>query len=127
MAISGAHVMLFTRDEAGDRAFLRDVLELPCVDAGGGWLIFKLPPSELGVHGGDANDVHQLYFMCDNLDAEIARLKGKGVTCAEPFAASWGAMTANEPTQVTTPIRKQAAPTTSPRAASDGTRRGTAV
>ena len=51
--ISGAHVMIFTRDEEADRAFLRDVLEIPCIDGGGGWLIFKLPPTELGVHGGE--------------------------------------------------------------------------
>jgi len=91
--ISGAHVMIFTRDEAADRAFLRDILEIPCVDAGGGWLIFKLPPAELGVHGGDTNDVHQFYFMCDDLDAEIAGLAGKGVSCSEPKQASWGRFT----------------------------------
>ena len=48
--ITGAHVMIFTKDEAADRAFLRDVLEIPCIDSGGGWLIFTLPPAELGVH-----------------------------------------------------------------------------
>jgi catechol 2,3-dioxygenase-like lactoylglutathione lyase family enzyme len=91
--ISGAHVMIFTKDEAADRAFLRDALEIPCIDSGGGWLIFKLPPAELGVHGGENNDVHQLYFMADDLDAEIARLADKGVTCDEPRSASWGRFT----------------------------------
>ena len=91
--ISGAHVMIFTRDETADRAFLRDVLEIPCVDAGGGWLIYKLPPTEMGVHGGDNNDVHQLYFMCDDLDADIAALVAKGVNCSEPQQASWGRFT----------------------------------
>ena len=91
--ISGAHVMIFTRDETADRAFLRDVVGIPCIDAGGGWLIYKLPPTEMGVHGGEQNDVHQLYFMCDDLDAEIARLGEAGVTCAEPFRASWGRAT----------------------------------
>ena len=91
--ISGAHVMIFTRDEDGDRAFLRDVLEIPCIDSGGGWLIYKLPPTELGVHGGEQNDVHQLYFMCDDLDAEIARLDGRGAQCSELFSASWGRAT----------------------------------
>jgi len=91
--ISGAHVMIFTRDEEADRAFLRDVLEIPCIDGGGGWLIFKLPPTEMGVHGGDSNDVHQLYFMTDDLDATIASLAGKGVECGAPFAASWGRAT----------------------------------
>ena len=51
--ISGAHVMIFTRDEDADRAFLRDVVGIPCIDGGGGWLIFKLPPTEMGVHGGE--------------------------------------------------------------------------
>ena len=91
--ISGAHVMIFTRDEQADRAFLRDVVGIPCFDSGGGWLIYKLPPAELGVHGGEQNDVHQLYFMCDDLDAEISRLAKLGVTCSEPFSASWGRST----------------------------------
>ena len=91
--ISGAHVMIFTQDEAGDRAFLRDVVGIPCIDSGGGRLIFKLPPAELGVHGGEQNDVHQLYFMCDDLDAEMARLADKGVACDEPKSASWGSFT----------------------------------
>jgi catechol 2,3-dioxygenase-like lactoylglutathione lyase family enzyme len=91
--ISGAHVMIFTRDEDADRAFLRDVLEIPCIDSGGGWLIYKLPPTEMGVHGGEDNDVHHLYLMCDDLDATIARLTEKGVDCSEPFTASWGRAT----------------------------------
>jgi catechol 2,3-dioxygenase-like lactoylglutathione lyase family enzyme len=91
--ISGAHVMIFTRDETADRAFLRDVLEIPCIDSSGGWLIYMLPPAELGVHGGESNDVHQLYLMCDDLDATIAALDAKGVTCTEPMAASWGRAT----------------------------------
>ena len=66
--ISGAHVMIFTKDEAADRAFLRDVLEIACIDSGGGWLIFKLPPAELGVHSGD-NGFHQIYLICDDADA----------------------------------------------------------
>ena len=91
--ISGAHVMIFTRNEDADRAFLRDVLEIPCIDSGGGWLIYKLPPAELGVHGGEQNDVHHLYLMCDDLDAAIANLGDHGVPCSEPFTASWGRAT----------------------------------
>jgi hypothetical protein len=91
--ISGAHVMIFTKDEAGDRAFLRDVLEIPSIDSGGGWLIFKLPPTEMGVHGGENNDFHQLYFMTDDLDATVASLAGKGVECDAPREASWGRFT----------------------------------
>ncbi len=91
--ISGAHVMIFTRDEDADRAFLRDVLEIPCIDAGGGWLIYKLPPTELGIHGGPENEVHKLYLMCDDLDEAIVSLKRKGADCSEPFSASWGRAT----------------------------------
>ncbi len=91
--IGGAHVMIFTQDEAADRAFFRDVLQIPCIDSGGGWLIFKLPPAELGIHSGERNDFHQLYLMCDNLDAEIARLVEHGVACAEVKTASWGRFT----------------------------------
>jgi hypothetical protein len=91
--ITGAHVMIFTQDEAADRAFLRDVLEIPCIDGGGGWLIFKLPPAELGVHGGDKNDAHQLYLITESLDSAIATLAAKGVACSEPFTASWGRAT----------------------------------
>lgn len=91
--ISGAHVMIFTQGEAADRAFLRDVVGISCIDSGGGWLIFKLPPAELGIHGGERNDVHQLYLMCDDLDEEIARLSAKGATCDEPRTASWGRFT----------------------------------
>ena len=91
--ISGAHVMIFTQDEAADRAFFRDVLEIPCIDSGGGWLIFKLPPAELGIHGGERNDFHQLYLMSDDLDAAIARLAGKDVACSEVKSASRGRFT----------------------------------
>ena len=91
--ITGAHVMIFTRDEEADRAFLRDVLDIPCIDGGGGWLIFKLPPAELGVHDGENNDVHHLYLMCDDLDVAIAALGEKGAQCSEPFTASWGRAT----------------------------------
>jgi hypothetical protein len=91
--ITGAHVMIFTKDEDADRAFLRDVLEIPCIDSGDGWLIFKLPPAEMGVHGGDTNDVHQLYLITDDLDSAIVELAGKGIECSDPFTASWGRAT----------------------------------
>jgi catechol 2,3-dioxygenase-like lactoylglutathione lyase family enzyme len=90
--ITGAHAMIFSKDPDADRAFLEDVLEIPCVDSGGGWLIFRLPPSELGVHGGD-NGFHQLYFICDGVDALIASLAGKGVTCGEVEDEPWGRIT----------------------------------
>jgi catechol 2,3-dioxygenase-like lactoylglutathione lyase family enzyme len=91
--ISGAHVMIFTRDSEADRAFVRDMLEIPCIDSGGGWLIFKLPPAELGFHEGERNDVHELYLICDDLDATIAALAARGVAAGEVVQASWGRAT----------------------------------
>jgi len=90
--ITGAHAMIFSKDPDADRLFLRDVLDIPCIDSGGGWLIFKLPPAELGVHGGD-NGFHQLYFICDDVDAFIAALAAKGVICGDIEAAPWGRIT----------------------------------
>ena len=91
--ISGAHAMIFSADPDADRAFLKDVLEIKSIDSGGGWLIFKLPPAELGVHNHDKNDFHQLYLICDDVDATIAKLADKGVTCGEIMEASWGRAT----------------------------------
>ena len=91
--ISGSHVMIFSADAEADRAFLRDMLDLPCIDSGGGWLIFKLPPAELGVHGGP-NDFHQLYLICDDLDATIETLAAKGVAADEVATQDWGRSTA---------------------------------
>ena len=82
MTVTGAHLMAFSTDAGATRAFLRDVLELESVDAGGGWLIFALPPAELGVHPTDGPPHHRLYLMCEDLDAALARLTGRGVTVA---------------------------------------------
>ena len=89
--ITGAHVMIFSRDPEADREFLRDMLELPCIDSGGGWLIFKLPPAELGIHGGEKNDVHELYLICDDVDETVAALKRKGRRPATRSASANGA------------------------------------
>jgi hypothetical protein len=91
--ITGAHVMIYSQDAEADRAFLRDVLEIPAIDSGGGWLIFKLPPAELGVHPGERNDVHEFYLICDSLDATMDSLANKGVTCGEVMTADWGRAT----------------------------------
>jgi catechol 2,3-dioxygenase-like lactoylglutathione lyase family enzyme len=87
--ITGTHAMIFSADPEADRAFLKDVLEIPCIDSGGGWLIFKLPPAELGVHGGD-NGFHQLYFICDDVDAFAAAMAAKGAACGAIEEAPWG-------------------------------------
>lgn len=90
--INGAHVMIFSKDEQADRAFLRDVLEIPCIDSGGGWLIFRLPPAELGVHGGD-NGFHQIYFICDDADQFVSRMGEKGVATDPISEEDWGRST----------------------------------
>jgi hypothetical protein len=83
--ITGAHVVLFTRDADGLRAFCRDVLELPSVDAGGGWLIFALPPAELAAHP-EGDDHHRLYLMCDDIEATVAELHARGVEFTGPVS-----------------------------------------
>jgi catechol 2,3-dioxygenase-like lactoylglutathione lyase family enzyme len=81
--ITGAHVIVYSRDADADRAFFRDVLEYPHVDAGGGWLIFKLPPAEVAVHPVEGAASHELYLMCDDVNATVEQLAAKGVTCSQ--------------------------------------------
>ena len=91
--IFGAHVIVYSRDPLADRSFLRDVFGFPSVDAGHGWLIFALPPAEVAVHPSEKDDRQQLYFMCDDLRAEILALTNKGVQCSEVQEARWGSIT----------------------------------
>src|SRR5215467_13658348 len=91
--IFGAHVILYSKDAAADRAFLREVLGFPSVDAGHGWLVFALPPAEVAVHPAEDSDRHELYFMCEDLAAEISTLSEKGVRCSEVQEARWGSVT----------------------------------
>jgi len=93
VAISGAHVVVFSADPDADRQFFRDVLKYPNVDAGGGWLIFKLPPAELAVHPSESSSEHELYLMCDDLDETIADLRAGGVDTDEVTHARWGHIT----------------------------------
>jgi catechol 2,3-dioxygenase-like lactoylglutathione lyase family enzyme len=91
--ITGAHVILFVSDADAARAFLRDVLNLPSVDAGAGWLIFALPPAELAAHPTDGDATQQLYLMCDDLEATIADLRAKGVEFLDqPSEHDWGTL-----------------------------------
>jgi catechol 2,3-dioxygenase-like lactoylglutathione lyase family enzyme len=91
--ILGAHVIVYSQDAAADRAFFRDVLGFPSVDAGHGWLIFALPAAEAAVHHADENGKHELYLMCDDVKAEMATLKGKGVSCSDVREERWGSIT----------------------------------
>jgi len=91
--ITGAHIIVYSKDAEADRTFSRDVLRFKSVDAGHGWLIFALPPAEAAFHPADENGPHELYFMCDDLKAEMAALAKKGVTCTEVQEARWGSIT----------------------------------
>ena len=91
--IFGAHVIVYSKDAAADRAFLRDVLGFSSVDAGHGWLIFALPPAEAAVHPADGDERHELYFMCDDLKAEVSELGKKGVRFSDMQEARWGLIT----------------------------------
>ena len=91
--ITGAHSVISSTNPEADRAFLRDVLKLPAVDVGHGWLIFGLPPAELAVHPSSKNDVHEFYLMCDDVAALIAEMKARGVACSEVQNQGWGLLT----------------------------------
>ncbi|MGD0297237.1 MAG: extradiol dioxygenase [Bryobacteraceae bacterium] len=97
--IIGSHVLLYSKDPDADRAFFSDVLELHSVDAGGGWLIFALPPAEVAVHPADDDTggrkfLHtQLYLMCDDLPATIKSLEAKKIKCTEVAKERWGIRT----------------------------------
>ncbi len=101
--INGAHWLLYSTDPEADRAFFRDVLDFRAVDAGGGWLIFALPPSELAVHPAEAKFVQRhadhdligavLYLMCDDVGATVKTLQDRGVACAAIAEVEWGRYT----------------------------------
>jgi len=91
--IFGAHVIVYSKNAAADRDFFREVLRFPFVDAGHGWLIFAVPPAEVAVHPTEANSRQELYFMCEDLKAEISAIEEKGVRCSEVQEAQWGSIT----------------------------------
>src|SRR6476660_7411275 len=91
--ILGAHVVLYSADADADRAFFRDVLQYPSADAGHGWLIFALPPAEIAVHPSEKNDVHEFFFMCEDVHALIAEMKKANVACSAIEEQRWGSIT----------------------------------
>jgi len=96
--IIGAHSIIYSTNPDADRGFLRDVLKLTNVDVGGGWLIFGLPPAEVAVHPADENDVHEFYLMCDDVQAFVAAMKKRNISCGPVQNQGWGLLT-----QVTLP------------------------
>lgn len=101
--IRGVHFLLYSRNPEADRAFFRDVLGFPFVDSGEGWLIFGLPPAEMGIHPTEADVTHQhagqelaattLYLMCEDLNRTLDELKAKGIADTEVQEAEWGVAT----------------------------------
>jgi predicted enzyme related to lactoylglutathione lyase len=94
--IVGTHAIVFAQDAEAARAFFAEALDLRSVDAGGGWLIFALPPAELACHPTSPDDSgrHELYLMCDDIDATVADLQAKGVEFVAPISeAGFGRMT----------------------------------
>jgi hypothetical protein len=101
--ITGAHFLLYSKAPDADRAFFQDVLNFRAVDAGGGWLILRLPPAELGVHPADANFVQRhadhdlmgavLYLMCDDIRMAVNTLEARNVRCTPISGADWGLFT----------------------------------
>jgi len=93
--ITGAHAIIYTEQAEEVRAFIGDVLGFDSVDAGDGWLIFALPPAELAVHPTEGPSHHELYLMCDDINATVADLKAKGVEFSQPISdQGWGLLTA---------------------------------
>src|SRR5688572_22169600 len=90
--ISGAHAIIYSKDAEADRAFFRDVLKLPNVDAGDGWLIFALPPAEVAVHPDRKNGWHELYLTCDDVKATVKALKAKKVKVSAVSEQPYGRM-----------------------------------
>jgi catechol 2,3-dioxygenase-like lactoylglutathione lyase family enzyme len=90
--IFGAHVIVYSTDATADRAFFGEILGFSSVDAGHGWLIFALPPTEAAVHPTEGEAKNELFFMCDDLEAEIRALEAKGVRCSDVEEARWGSL-----------------------------------
>jgi hypothetical protein len=91
--ISGAHSIIYSTNPDADRAFFRDVLDLPHVDVGGGWLIFGLPPAEVALHPSDKNDVHEFYLICDDIEALVLEMTRRNLTCGPVQDQGWGLLT----------------------------------
>jgi hypothetical protein len=91
--INGAHCIIYSTNPDADRAFLRDVIKLTSVDVGHGWLIFGLPPSEVAVHPAEKNGSHELYLMCDDIEAFVAEVTPHGIACGPIQNQGWGLVT----------------------------------
>ena len=139
--ISGAHAIVYSKDPEKDREFLRDILRLPNIDVGGGWLIFGLPPSEVAVHPADENGRHELYFLVDDVRAFIAEMRRRDIACSAIHQERWGRITevtlpgggkigVYEPLHARPPAARpapQRAASPAPKAAASATKAGTSA
>jgi len=91
--IIGAHAVIYSSSPEADRAFFRDVLGLPSVDAGEGWLIFGLPSAEAAFHPAEESGAQELYLLCDNMDTFLQDMAAKEVACSPVQSLSWGRLT----------------------------------
>ena len=91
--ITGAHSIIYSTDSEADRTFFQNVLKLPSVDVGGGWLIFGLPPSEVAVHPSDRNGTHELYLICNDIEAFMTEMERRGISCDPVSDQGWGLLT----------------------------------
>jgi hypothetical protein len=88
--ISGAHAIIYTKNAEADKAFFKDILKLPNVDVGRGWLIFGLPPSEIAMHPTDEKSYHELYLMCDDIELFISKMTFLKIACSAASDQGWG-------------------------------------
>lgn len=91
--LTGAHMILYSKNAEADRAFLRDTLQLPNVDIGAGWLIFALPNSEVAIHPAEGDAKHELYLMCQDILAFVGAMKRHGIECSPVSHEPWGLLT----------------------------------
>ena len=88
--ITGVHAIIYSKDAERDKAFFRDILKLTNVDVGHGWLIFGLPPSELAVHSSSDSEDHEIYLMCDDINAFVQKMTEHKIPCSEISDQRWG-------------------------------------
>ena len=87
---NGAHSVIYSKNPEADRAFLRDILKLPTVDVGHGWLIFGLPPAEIAVHPSEKNDIHEFFLMVEDIEIFISTMEFHNISCGPIEDESWG-------------------------------------
>ncbi len=91
--LTGAHIIIYSKNPEADRSFFKDILGFPHVDAGRGWLLFAMPAAEVAFHPQSENNKHEMYFTCDNLKEQIASWQKKGIAVGEIHEERWGTIT----------------------------------